>query len=213
MLSLTNTLIYFVLTAVILIFSLSIHEFSHALAAQKLGDNTAKNDGRLSLNPLAHWDSFGTTILMVLLFLQMLGFPVFAFGWGKPVRVNPNNFENPALDNLAVSLAGPISNFGIAVVLGLLLRFLPLPAFLQFAFINAIFLNLVLMIFNLIPIPPLDGSKILGLFVPESVFYLLQQYGSLLLLVIIFFTSFLSSFIGRIVGFLFILITGHPSPI
>lgn len=185
-----------------LLVAITIHEFSHAWMANYYGDPTAKMMGRLSLNPLAHLDLWGT------IFLILAG-----FGWGKPVIVNPRNFKNPKLDNLTVSLAGPISNLILATVLGLVYRFLNLPTILNEFIILLIFYNLALMIFNLIPIPPLDGSKILSIFIDEETFAKFQQIGiSLLFLLIILSYFFPGLFNGlfRIIAFFFNLITGKP---
>lgn len=180
----------------------TVHEFSHALVADKMGDDTPRTMGRLTLNPLAHLDFLGTVFLLLA-----------GFGWGKPVIVNPNNFENPKVDNLTVSLAGPISNLVLAGVAGLIYRFFHLPTLLDSFLIIFVFYNLVLMIFNFLPIPPLDGSKILGLFLPENVYYSLQQYGMFLLFGLIVFSSFIPIIpfiMNKVVGFFFTLLTGQP---
>ncbi len=182
--------------------AITIHEYAHAWVANFFGDSTAKLMGRLSLNPFVHLDLTGT------IFLLLAG-----FGWGKPVIVNPRNFKNPRLDNLTVSLAGPISNLLLATALGLIYRFINLPGFLEQLFFLLIFFNLVLMIFNLIPIPPLDGSKILGLFTSEETFIRLQQIGIPLLFLIIILSSFvpiIPTLMSNAVGFFFTLITGKP---
>ena len=197
----TNPLI-FLGFIVALLMAITIHEYAHAWTANFFGDSTAKSMGRLSLNPFVHLDLTGT------IFLLLAG-----FGWGKPVIVNPRNFKNPQLDNLTVSLAGPISNLLLAVVLGLIYRFSNLSGFLEQLFFLLIFFNLVLMIFNLLPIPPLDGSKILGLFTSEETFVRLQQIGIPLLFLIIIFSSFMPiipTLMSRAVGFFFTLITGKP---
>lgn len=180
----------------------TVHEFSHALVADKMGDDTPRSMGRLTLNPLAHLDFLGTVFLLLA-----------GFGWGKPVIVNPNNFENPKVDNLTVSLAGPISNLILAVLAGLIYRFFHLPTLLDSFLIIFVFYNLVLMIFNFLPIPPLDGSKILGLFLPENLYYSLQQYGMFLLFGLIIFSSFIPIIpfiMNKVVGFFFTLLTGQP---
>jgi Zn-dependent protease len=185
--------------------ALTIHEFFHAYVADQFGDPTAKLMGRVTINPIAHLDLFGT-ILPV--FLILSGSPL-VFGWGKPVMVNPNNFKNPKLDNITVSLAGPMSNFFIAVVAGLALRFFSLPVALEYLLATVMVINLVFMIFNLIPIPPLDGSKILSLFISESAYLMLQQFGIFLLLMLILFINFTPA-ISRIVSFFVLLISGRP---
>lgn len=184
-----------------LLVAITIHEFSHAYVANLYGDPTAKMMGRLTLNPFAHLDITGT------IFLLLAG-----FGWGKPVVVNPRNFKNPKLDNLTVSLAGPISNLLLAVFLGLIYRFVNLPGIAEEFLFLIIFFNLVLMIFNLIPIPPLDGSKILGLFTSEETFVILQQIGIPLLFGIIILSSLfypiIPAIISKTVAFFFTVITG-----
>ncbi len=185
---------------VALLLAITIHEFSHAWMANFYGDPTAKLMGRLTLNPFAHLDLLGTIFLLIA-----------GFGWGKPVIVNPRNFKNPLLDNITVSLAGPISNLMLSIVLGVILRFVPLPAMVMTVLELIIFFNLVLMIFNLIPIPPLDGSKILSLFVSENVFLALQQIGIFILFALVIFSSsipIIPLLLTKGVGFFFTLITG-----
>lgn len=186
-----------------LLVAITIHEFAHAWVANYYGDPTPRMMGRLTLNPFAHLDLMGT------IFLLLAG-----FGWGKPVIINPRNFRNPKIDNLTVSLAGPMSNLFLAIILGLVYRFTVLPSPVEQLIFLIIFFNLVLMIFNLIPIPPLDGSKILGLFVSEETFIFLQQIGMPLLFGIIIFSSLfypvIPAIMSRVVGFFFTLITGKP---
>jgi len=187
-----------------ILLALTLHEFAHAYAANRLGDPTPKLMGRLSLNPIAHLDLFGT------IFLLLAG-----FGWGKPVIINSRNFTNPRWDNLTVSLAGPMTNFFLALIFGLLLRFVPLPSIVQSLFIIIIEVDLIFMIFNLLPIPPLDGSKVLGLFTSEQTYIVLQQIGIPILLGLIIFSSFIPIIpfiINRVISFFFTLIVGQ-SPI
>jgi len=198
---LTNPLIFLGFVIAILT-AITIHEYAHAWTANFYGDPTAKSMGRLSLNPLAHLDLLGTIFLLIA-----------GFGWGKPVIVNPRNFKNPKLDNLTVSLAGPMSNLLLAVILGLIYRFFKMPTVLEELLFLMIFFNLVLMIFNLIPIPPLDGSKILAIFTSEETYLKLQQFGIPLLFMIIIFSSFIPlipTLMSKTVGFFFTLITGKP---
>lgn len=135
--------------------SLTVHEFSHALMAKIRGDQTAEREGRLTLNPLAHLDLFG--------FVPML---LFGFGWAKPVPFNPYNLKNPKWDSVLIALAGPFSNLAVAIVAALSIRFLvgsqivaTLNLLIVFLFL-LIILNLFLMFFNFVPVPPLDGSKL-----------------------------------------------------
>lgn len=158
----------------IVFLAITVHECAHGYVAYLLGDRTAKMYGRLSLNPFHHMDVMGL-ICMVL----------FGFGWAKPVPVNPQYFKNPKGGMSLVGLAGPVSNFLMAAVFsvlyGLLYRFFPtsesfLMEFLSSLFAVGIMLNIGLGIFNLIPIPPLDGSKILACFLPNRWYYKLMEY-------------------------------------
>ncbi len=198
---------------IILIFSIIIHEVSHGAAALAMGDPTAKNAGRLTLNPINHIDPIGSIVLPLFFFLaSTIGAGGIIFGWAKPVPVNPLNFKDKRYGEVKVSFAGPGSNIAIALIFGLALRFFPdiLSIFPQTAamFSYVVWINLQLAIFNLMPIPPLDGSHILFGLLPSSFYHLrqaLQQYGYLLLLVVIFF--FLPVII-YIISFIFFLITG-----
>ncbi|MFC1647371.1 site-2 protease family protein [Patescibacteria group bacterium] len=142
-----------------LVIAISIHEAAHAFAAYRLGDPTAKQKGRLTLNPLKHLDLMGT----VMLFLA-------GFGWGKPVPVNPYNFKNPVRDSAVVSLAGPASNFATALLLSLPLKYFgaAMPFWLENILWVTFDISLILGIFNLLPFPPLDGSKIFAVFIPKQ---------------------------------------------
>ena len=189
----------FLAWVVALLLGLTVHEFSHAWVAYKLGDPTAKYAGRLTLNPLKHLDPFGT----ILLFLV-------GFGWGKPVPFNPYNLKNQKYGPALVAIAGPLSNFVLAITFGLLLRFLVAQGASQ-GFIllltYIVFLNVILGVFNLVPIPPLDGSKLLALFISPSLNQTLERYGLLLL---VFFIFFAFPIIWPIILGVFNLIVGHP---
>lgn len=139
----------FILFVPALLIALTIHEFSHAWMADRLGDPTAALEGRLSLNPLRHLDPIGTLMLLI-----------FHFGWGKPVQFDPFNLRHPKRDAALISLAGPASNLILASVLSLILKFSPQSLFSVFL-IPVILININLAIFNLLPVPPLDGAKIL----------------------------------------------------
>jgi len=161
----------FLFLIVILIFSVVLHEVSHGVVANALGDPTAKNAGRLTLNPIPHLDPIGSILLPgFLILMSQLGGGGLIFGWAKPVPVNPANLRGK-YGSALVSLAGPGSNFSIALIFGLALRFLPLaeisPA-LVLIFSYIVLLNIFLAVFNLLPVPPLDGSHILFTFLPRS---------------------------------------------
>lgn len=177
-----------ILITPIVLLSLSIHEFAHALIAYRFGDNTAEQEGRLTLNPLAHLDPIGTLMLFISYFTGV------GLGWAKPVPVNPRYFREPLKAMLWVSLAGPFSNFLLALVFGLPIRLIYLgllPLFNQelILFLEiGIWINLSLGLFNLLPIPPLDGSKVLKYFLRGHGFELmarLEQYGFMILLGIV----------------------------
>lgn len=185
-----------------------IHEYFHAWTANYLGDETAKNEGRLTLNPLAHIDVFGT-LLMPLSFYLISG-GTFVFAYAKPVPFNPYNLKNQKIGIPLVALAGPLANLLTAFLFALAIRILPFGDS-NFIFGFVVYANILLAIFNLIPIPPLDGSKILFHLLPSSfdnfkVF--LEHYGFLILLFFIFFAFQL---ISPLISWLFKLFTGHPS--
>lgn len=201
--SLTESPTIFVAIFLSIIYALTIHEYAHALAASALGDQTAKDRGRLTLNPLAHMEIFGTIMLLVA-----------GFGWGKPVPVNPYNLKYKRWGEAFVSLAGPISNF-LSVILFVLLFRLVAPYFemtnMLMIFLSfLITVNAILGIFNLLPIPPLDGSKVLFAILPDRLDNFKNQlnaYGPWILLAIIIMDSFgktsiLATLIGGLLGFL-----------
>lgn len=194
--------------------AITFHEAAHAWMADRLGDPTARLMGRLSLNPLVHYDPIGTTLLLVLVFMKALGAPVIPFGWAKPVRFDPYNLKNPRRDSALISLAGPVSNLTIALISAIVLRvaMTPFSSFTWVAYIFAplVVLNVILAVFNLIPIHPLDGGKILIGLLPEKDAHeadiFLQRYGMIILFLLIFptfgGTSPLSALIGPIVDFI-----------
>lgn len=192
----TNPLLFWLWVLAILI-AITIHEFAHAWAADRLGDPTAKLQGRLSLNPLAHLDPIGTIALFL-----------FRFGWGKPVPIDPYNLKDPRKDSALISLAGPLSNFLLAIALSLVLRFVSVFSF-QFSVFSLlltpiIIISVTLGVFNLLPVHPLDGGKILVGLLPErtanEVEDLLNQYGLILLLLIMFPIFGQSSLASGIIG-------------
>lgn len=170
--------------------AITIHEFAHALVADRLGDPTARLGNRLSLNPLNHYDRTGTTLLLVTSLLRAIGFPVIPFGWAKPVEYDPYNLRHPRRDAAIIALAGPAINLILAFLLAYLLKtfFLELP--IINIFITAIItINAALAIFNLIPIHPLDGSKIITWLLPPDMAHeyqiVMHQYGFFLLMALI----------------------------
>ncbi|MBU0630189.1 MAG: site-2 protease family protein [Candidatus Margulisbacteria bacterium] len=173
---------FFLIALPILLVTITVHEFAHAFVADKLGDPTPRLAGRLTLNPLSHLDPLGFLALLLV-----------RFGWAKPVPINPYNFRDPKKGSLLVSLAGPLSNFLLAWVLAVIFRNLPfINDTFSMVISYAIWINLALAIFNLIPVPPLDGSHVLEYFLPPHQYetmYRLQQYSMLILLGIILFAS------------------------
>ncbi|MBI4692357.1 MAG: site-2 protease family protein [Candidatus Terrybacteria bacterium] len=200
--------INFIFSIAVLIISVVIHEFSHGYTAYLLGDQTAKNEGRLTLNPLKHLDIFGS--FLVPFFTYLVG--GFIFGWAKPVPYNPYNLKNQKWGPGMVAVAGPLSNFLVAIVFGLIIRYGSSLVFLPVSFFQIatliVFINLILGIFNLVPIPPLDGSKVLFTFLPlrwRNIEIFLERYGFFIL---IFFIFFFFQYLLPVVAFLFKLITG-----
>lgn len=186
---------YIICSVLAFIPAIVCHEFMHGFAAYKLGDNTAKQSGRLTLNPLKHIDPFGTVILPLLLIF--MGGPV--FGYAKPVPYNPNNFKDKRVGDVVVGLAGPAANLVLALI-GSACMFALSGATLSttnmfFVYFYGLFLplfimiNLYLMFFNLLPIPPLDGSSIIAFFLPVKylpTYYRVQQYALPIFLIVIF---------------------------
>lgn len=188
-----------------LILAITFHEFCHALAADRLGDPTPRSLGRLTLNPLAHADPIGTFLLP--LFSALSGIPT--IGWAKPVPIDPFNFRKPKRDEIITSLAGPLSNLSLAITSSLFLRFIPITSpITSYILYIFILINISLAIFNLIPIPPLDGSHIFLNLLPEKSRIkweeAFSQYGFILLILLIFFPlgkqSILSSIMSPIIS-------------
>lgn len=188
--------------------SIVIHEVSHGFMAEYFGDDTARNEGRLTLNPLKHLDLFGSILLPAILILSKTGF---IFGWAKPVPYNPNNLSNKKWGTICVAAAGVLANFSIALIFGLVIRFsvgFDLPASFYFITSTIVLVNLALMIFNLVPIPPLDGSKILFSFLPERAFSFIITYERYSLILLLVFVVFFADYLSPILAFLFHIITG-----
>lgn len=190
-----NLLPSVIVVAIMLLVGFPVHEFAHALAAYRLGDSTAKLFGRLTLNPIAHFDPLGG-ILLAVSFIGSGG--QFGFGWAKPTPVNPSNLAGGRRGEAIVAVAGPLSNLVLAAAAALPLRYLiatpelaaqvpPMVVEVLFLFV---YINLLLMLFNLLPIPPLDGSKVLFAFLSPRLSWqwrpVLEQYGFILLLLLFF---------------------------
>jgi Zn-dependent protease len=198
------------LSAPAILFGLTVHEFAHGLVAWRLGDPTAKAAGRLTLNPLKHLDPIGTLALFF-----------FRFGWARPVPINPANFRNPARDFALSSLAGPAANLLTAIVAGAIVRLLNLlgvSGFWWALFNYFVLFNLILCFFNLIPIPPLDGSRLLYYWLPREWaerYAGLERYGFLILIGIILIgqltgVSIFGIYITPLLRLFGVLLTGSP---
>ncbi len=191
-------LLQLVLSLPWIILGFSFHEYCHAWMSRRFGDPLPEREGRLTLNPIKHIDPFGLLALII-----------FRFGWAKPVQINPRFYRNPQKDTMWVSLAGPVGNFILAIVIVLLMRIMFL-LHIQYSFnglvieclYEGVYIMLALGFFNLLPIPPLDGSKILRYFLRGSIGYYfdrLEPYGFIILILLVFlggFTSFLAQFIS-----------------
>lgn len=188
----------FFIVVLSIIYALTIHEFSHALVATILGDNTAKYNNRLNLNPLSHMEFFGTLMLLFA-----------GFGWGKPVPINPYNLKWKRWGSALVAIAGPVSNFISAfifiILINILSNFIALDSLVFDFLLYLISINLILGMFNLIPIPPLDGSKVLFAALPAHLDEFKRQFsvnGPWILLGLIFLDNFAGvNIFGRIFGF------------
>lgn len=200
--------IFFIL---ILLFSVIIHEVAHGYAALWQGDPTAKLQNRLTLNPIPHIDVIGSIIVPTLMIMST----GIGFGWAKPVPVNPYNLKNPKWSEAIVAAAGPLSNITIAIVFGIITRIavaMQMSGPIIDLSLIIVVINVVLAIFNLIPIPPLDGSKILFAILPPKyhhIRYTMERFGFVFVLVIVFFLWFL---VAPVMGFFVEFLTGLSIP-
>jgi Zn-dependent protease len=203
---------------VVLLLAISAHEAAHAWMSYKFGDDTARLLGRITLNPVAHTDPIGTLLIPIAGFIATaMGFRFFFIGWGKPTPVNPLRWRHKDLANVMVSIAGILANLLIATIgfvalklrfswLGLMSEGLAEPVLMFLELLLR--MNISLAVFNLLPFPPLDGSKVLETFLPESAqpaLAMLEQYGYLILMVLMY-TGFLGAIIGPILGFVYSLL-------
>lgn len=212
------TIITIAIYILILLFSVVLHEVSHGKVADELGDPTARLAGRLTLNPIPHLDMFGSIIIPLVLIFSGSGFLI---AWAKPVPIDPYNLKNPRKDSALISLAGPATNFFLAIISSILLHlfnFLSIPFLFIIGPILVIIirLNIILAVFNLLPIHPLDGFKIVGGVLSEKKsqeWYQLQKYGMIFLILLIFpiaGRSMLSNILLPIVDFISNLLINFP---
>lgn len=191
----------------IILFALSAHEFAHAYVSFRLGDPTAARAGRLTLLPWVHLDPLGTLMLVI---SRLSGY---GFGWAKPVPIDPSYYRNPAQGVFLVSLAGPLANLSLAALFGLVVRlpgFLGAPVIVQEFVVSGVLINLGLFLFNLIPVPPLDGSGILAYLLRGRVrrgYHRMGEFGLVILILII-----MTGVLVYPLAFLFYLLTGYSLP-
>jgi Zn-dependent protease len=204
----------FLLLAPVFIVSLTLHELAHGLTAYRLGDRTAKQQGRLTLNPIAHMDPLGSLILVITYFGGS-----FLFGWAKPVPVDPRNLRtSPQVGMALVGAAGPATNFVIALIAGAVWAHNELTGDVAKIVAYTITVNVILGVFNLFPIPPLDGSRVIGGFMPRDVYArwaALDQYGMFAVFGLFFLfnnqtSTLLESGFERVLRVISAIVGGHP---
>lgn len=186
-----NSVSSFLTSALAIFFAISIHEFGHAFVAHLNGDDTAKNAGRMTINPLSHIDIFG----MIMMFVAK-------FGWAKPVPVNPNNYKNEKVGNITVSLAGIFMNLASAIIFAMIYKYIGIYS-LKMVCESLIVYNIAFASFNILPIPPLDGWSFISTFLPDSVNYKLYEYTrySFIILILLVMTNVLSFVLSPIYSF------------
>lgn len=190
----------------LLMIAITVHEFAHALVAYKLGDNTAKNAGRVTLNPLAHIDIFWTLLLPIILFITI----GFAIGSAKPVPINYWALKNPKRDTILIGASGPIANLILAFILSIIWRLIPHSFIIDLICENLIYINILLAVFNLLPIPPLDGSRILMGLLPRELAYRYSMIGPFgIIIIVLLLGAIFKSVILPVTRIIFSLFTGH----
>lgn len=210
-----TSLVLIVFEIIVLLFSAILHEIAHGYEAERLGDDTARRAGRLTLNPLVHLDFFTSILMPVLLIWVTNG--AFFFAAAKPVPYNPNNLKNPRSGSAKIALAGPLTNFLIALVFSIALRItvsFPISGTFVLFLAIVVYINIILGIFNLIPIPPLDGSRVLFALLPPSqktyqMMYFLERWGIMLVLLFVLFGF---QIIVPVIQFVFTVFTGQSLP-
>lgn len=191
------TTIKFIFWLTALAISITFHEYLHAWTADYLGDPTPRSAGRVSLNPIAHVDPIGTVVLPLIMLLTT----GFVFGYAKPVPINPNNFRNYRTGQALTAIAGPIGNLILLLIFAALYKLMPDTGYFRGFLLIMVQINVVLMVFNLVPVPPLDGSKVLYTFLPFETIRKLESYGPFILLPLLIL--FGGAIIYPVIGYIF----------